>query len=125
MPAIIVPDTEGLAETAAGDVEADWLCAWCHNRVASDKNRHLYHGKGEFIFFNPDGVLFEILTFSRTLGCVRTGEPTLEHTWFVGHAWSYCQCQGCGQHLGWYYAGLSDFVGLIKSRIARALYTRN
>jgi hypothetical protein len=53
------------------------------------------------------------------------GMPTLEHTWFPGHAWSYCVCNNCGQHLGWYYDGQSVFVGLIKGRILRAMFMRN
>ena len=116
---------ESHAATATGDVKDDWLCAWCHHRVASEKDRFRYHGKDHFIFFNPNGIRFEIITFSQTLGCVQSGERTLTHTWFPGHAWSYCQCQGCGCHLGWYYAGPHDFAGLIKARLVRALYVLN
>jgi hypothetical protein len=98
----------------------DWLCAWCHNRVASDKDRHAADGRDEFTFRNPDGVRFEILTFSRTLACRQAGEPTLEHSWFPGHAWSYCVCGRCHSHLGWYYDGPSTFAGLIRERIVPA-----
>ena len=124
-PVITVPDAENRVATSLGDAKNDWLCAWCHHRVASEKDRFTYGGKGEFAFFNPDGILFEIITFSRTLGCLQTGTPTLAHTWFPGHAWSYCLCQQCGRHLGWYYTGPGDFVGLIKTRIIRALFIRN
>ena len=119
------PGTAQRPETAAGDPEGDWLCAWCHNRVANEKDRFPYNGKDEFTFSNPQGMRFAIITFSQTLGCREAGKPTLEHTWFPGHAWSYCQCDRCGQHLGWYYAGQHEFVGLIKARIVRALCIRN
>ncbi len=72
------------------------------------------------IFSNPERIRFHIMTFSQTHGCREVGLPTLEHTWFPGHAWSYCQCSACGLHLGWYYAGQHNFAGLIKDRIARA-----
>jgi hypothetical protein len=72
------PDTA----TATGDTENDWLCGWCHSRVASEKDRFPYEGKDEFTFRNPEGIRFEIITFSKTLGCRETGTPTLEHTWF-------------------------------------------
>jgi len=74
---------------------------------------------------SPEGIKFAIITFSRTLGCREVGTPTLENTWFAGHAWSFCQCDRCGQQLGWYYAGPHQFAGLIKGRIVRALHVNN
>ena len=67
----------------------DWLCAWCLNRVARERDRFAYDGKDEFEFKNPEGIRFEIITFGRTLGCRQTGAPTVAYTWFPGHAWSY------------------------------------
>lgn len=124
-PVVGDPELETRTATATGDANDDWLCAWCHNRVASEKDRFLFDGKDEFTFRNPEGIRFEIITFSRTLGCRPIGVPTLEYTWFPGHAWSYCHCDRCGQHLGWYYSGKHEFAGLIKARLARALYMRN
>jgi hypothetical protein len=120
-------DTGSASRTATvtGDASGDWLCAWCLNRVANEEHRFAYEGKDEFTFCNPEGIRFEIITFTETAGCREVGVPTLEHTWFPGHAWSFCQCDRCGHHLGWYYAGPQQFVGLIKSRILRALGIRN
>jgi len=111
--------------TVTGDAAGDWLCAWCLNRVANERARFKYEGRDEFAFLNPQGIRFEIITFAETLGCRQSGVPTLEHTWFPGHAWSFCQCARCGQHLGWYYAGQHDFAGLIKPRIVRGFWVRN
>jgi len=108
-----------------GNGEGDWLCAWCLNRVANENARFPYEGRDEFEFTNPAGLRFEIITFSPILGCRQTGKPTLEDTWFPGHAWSFCQCETCGQHLGWFYAGPQEFAGLIKNRIVRAIGIRN
>ena len=124
-PGIAEPAVESRTEVSTGNAEGDWLCAWCLNRVANERDRFSYNGQDEFNFSNPDGIRFEIITFSQTLGCRRTGVPSLDHTWFPGHAWSYCQCDRCGQHLGWYYTGQHEFAGLIKDRIVRALYLRN
>ena len=125
MPAVAEPEVGPQAAPSAGDPENDWLCAWCQNRVANEKDRFRCDGKDEFTFTNPEGIRFVIITFSRTLGCREAGEPTLEHTWFPSYAWSYCQCSSCGQHLGWYYTGNCEFAGLIKARIVRALCVRN
>jgi hypothetical protein len=131
-PTAAVPEPAvGAAETAApqsrtharpsrGDPANDWLCAWCLNRVASEKDRFSYDGQSEFCFRNPAGVWFFVITFSRTLGCRQTGVPTLEDTWFPGHAWSYCLCARCGIHLGWHYDGPTVFAGLIRERLVRA-----
>lgn len=115
--------TRGLP--AVAESEGDWLCAWCNTRVAHERDRFCIDGKEEITFSNPAGARFEIMTFRETRGCRETGVPTLQHTWFPGHAWSFCQCGECGQHLGWYYLGAQRFAGLIKDRIIRALYIRN
>ena len=125
VPTIAEPEAAPDTATATADTANDWLCAWCQNRVASEKDRFAHNGKGECTFRNPEGIRFEIITFSRTLGCKESGVPTLEHTWFPGYAWSYCQCDDCGQHLGWYYAGQQEFAGLIIARIVRAVCVRN
>ena len=108
-----------------GAAGQDWLCAWCLNRVASETDRFKYDGKDEFNFSNPVGIRFEIITFSRVLGCDMAGAPTLENTWFPGHAWAFCHCDQCGQQLGWSYSGPQEFVALIKDRIVRGTFVRN
>jgi len=125
MPPIVEPEVELQPEPSAGDSAGDWLCAWCHNRVANEKDRFPYDGKDEFTFTNPEGIRFAIITFSRTRGCREVGLPALKHTWFPGHAWSVCQCDRCSQQLGWFYAGQHHFAGLIKGRIVRALHVHN
>ena len=117
---IAEPEIQSRTRPSQSDAANDWLCAWCLNRVASEKDRFRYDGKSEFSFNNPEGIRFDIFIFSRTTGCRPTGVPTLEHTWFQGHAWSFCVCDQCRMHLGWYYAGPSEFVGLICHRIVRS-----
>ena len=132
MPAAVTGTLEAV-ETApqtrlrssAGDPANDWLCAWCLNRVASEKDRLARDGQSEFTFKNPEGIQFNIITFSQTIGCREAGVPTLEHTWFPDHAWSFCLCDRCHMHLGWFYSGPTDFAGLIRDHIIRALPTMN
>lgn len=105
--------------------QEDWLCSWCHSRVANEQDRFKFEGQDEFTFSNPEGLRFDIITFSETHACSESGVPTLEHTWFADHTWSYCLCTHCGRHLGWYFAGQYEFAGLVKDRIVRALHVRN
>lgn len=83
-----------------GDPANNWLCAWCHKRVASERDRFSSDGRSEFSFKNAEGIQFDIVTFSLTIGCRQLGTPTMDHTWFLGHAWSYCVCDRCRTHLG-------------------------
>lgn len=119
------PEIQSRTRPSRGDPANDWLCAWCLNRVASEKDRFAWEGRSEFTFANPHGIRFHILTFARTLGCRPAGPPSLEHTWFPGHAWSCCVCARCGTFLGWYYTGPHQFAGLIANRILRAAVIRN
>ena len=125
VPGIAEPELESRIKESTSGAAGDWLCAWCLSHVANEQDRFPFDGKDEFTFSNPKGIRFAIITFSQTLGCRQTGTPALEFTWFPGHAWAYCQCDRCGQHLGWFYTGANDFVGLIKERIVRGLFVRN
>jgi hypothetical protein len=122
---IAAAEVQPRARPSQGDAANDWLCAQCLHGVASEKDRLSSEGQGECSFTNPAGIRFEILLFSRAPGCQQAGLPTLEHTWFPGHAWSYCLCGRCGRHLGWYYTGPSEFAGLIRNRILRAAVVMN
>ncbi|MCX8108893.1 MAG: cereblon family protein, partial [Verrucomicrobiae bacterium] len=99
----------------------DWLCAWCLNPVANEKDRLTHGGRDELSFTNPEGQKFTILIFSKTVGCVESGQPTFEHTWFPGCAWSYCLCARCRIQIGWFYSGSATFAGLIKDRIVKRI----
>lgn len=114
------PQTEAVLGTGSSDPANDWLCIWCLNRVANDKDRFNFNGQSQFTFKNPDGIKFNIITFSRAFGCHQIGIPTEQNTWFPGHAWCYCICNRCRMQLGWHYTGPSEFVGLISNRIVRA-----
>lgn len=73
----------------------------------------------EHTFRNPSGFSFHILCYSDADGTLNRGEPTLEHTWFPGYAWTYAICLKCGTHLGWWFTGKDTFVGLIATRLIR------
>ena len=97
----------------------DWLCLACSKKITEDKERFPYDGETEFHFTNPDGYVFDIITFRTAEGCRAVDEPTLEFTWFKDHAWSYALCSRCGLHLGWKYVGKFSFYGLIRSRLVK------
>ena len=97
----------------------DWLCVACSKKITEDKERFPYDGETEFQFLNPEGYVFDIITFGNAEGCRVEGNPTLAFTWFKDHAWAYALCSRCGLHLGWKYTGKFSFYGLIKTRIVK------
>ena len=68
-----------------------YWCAACSTRVAVEDDAIEVAGAHRHRFVNPAGVAFEIGCFARA-ACRADGEPTLEHTWFAGLAWSYALC---------------------------------
>ena len=55
-PMVVEPGTAESAEPSVADAGGNWLCAWCLNRVANEKDRFCYQGQDEFTFTNPDGI---------------------------------------------------------------------
>ncbi len=103
----------------------DWLCVACSKKITEDKERFEYDGETEFRFTNPEGYIFDIITFRTAAGCREAGEPTLDFTWFKNYSWSFALCGRCGLHLGWKYSGAASaedsFYGLIRSRLVKGL----
>ena len=73
----------------------------------------------EHTFRNPSGFSFHVLLYADASGALNIGEPTLEHTWFSGYAWSYANCMKCGGHLGWWFTGKDTFVGYGATTVIR------
>jgi len=90
------------------------LCRNCHYKITSPRYVITVNGRHRHTFINPAGITYQIGCFSEAEGCVVTGEPTYEYTWFQGFMWSYCLCARCYVHIGWFYQGDSEyFYGLI------------
>jgi hypothetical protein len=94
-----------------------WHCGACVTRIC-DESDAVAAGPRTHRFTNPAGYTFDIACFSDAPGCRAAGEPSLEHTWFPGHAWTVAVCRNCGVHLGWHFSdGESPFWGLILERL--------
>ena len=99
----------------------DWLCLKCSKKITTDKDRFVYNNESEFQFTNPNGFVFDIITFDAADGCREEGIPTMEFTWFPEHSWSFALCSRCGLHLGWKYSGKFSFYGLIRARLIKGV----
>ncbi len=107
---------------ARTEEERTIICRLCRHVITTPDTMVPMNGILNHIFTNPAGVTYTIACFSSARGCVTTGEPTLDYTWFPGFQWSYALCAGCFSHLGWHYrARESSFYGLILDRITENL----
>jgi hypothetical protein len=98
-------------------------CSACGSQVSRSDHLISLGGMNRHVFINPAGVECDFQTFISCPGAVAFGEATDEHTWFTGYAWRMAFCRQCGQHLGWYYQGMSrtrkpsEFWGILVSRV--------
>ncbi len=115
------PKEEKKTEADAGTDDAIY-CAKCGHlltrmRWAVDIGGH------ERVFINPAGRVFRVACFKEAPGAEDVGEPTDEHTWFPDYEWNFALCRGCGEHLGWRFAGNAPpavFFGLIKTALTQS-----
>lgn len=118
-----IADIDGLLEDEFEETpstkEEYILCRQC-GRVITDMSKQIVvNGAHRHTFANPEGIVYEIGCFISAPGCVYTGTPTDEFTWFKGFSWRVALCQICLTHLGWLYIGSAyyRFNGLILERL--------
>ncbi len=101
-------------ETEEEDQKSFILCKNCNNVITTAESKITMNGSHTHVFKNPRGIVFEIGCFRKAEGCVDTGTPTQEYTWFPGFTWCFSLCSNCLIHLGWLYqSGSEQFYGLI------------
>ncbi len=93
------------------------LCAACGNEVTDERLRAAIQGSHRHRCINPMGIYFVVLCFHEAPGALQSGTPTDENTWFPGYQWRYAHCERCGEHIGWHYAGIGEFWGLIEEKL--------
>jgi hypothetical protein len=107
----------------SGNGAKAFKCNVCGGLVARSDHLVSLDGRIRHIFINPAGIEFDFQTFIFCSGAIAIGEATDEHTWFAGYAWRMAFCRQCGQHLGWYYQGMSqsrrpsEFWGILVARV--------
>ncbi len=100
------------------------VCKACGNRITTIESIITVDGSHRHVFTNPEGLTFEIGCFSSAEGCLVSGIPTLQYTWFAGFSWNYAHCSACLVHLGWFYQKIDkSFFGLILDRIVESTKT--
>lgn len=115
------PDSK---DSVSDETERHLRCRTCGAKVADPRSVFSpSDGRVRHVFANPSGKVYEILTLRVADGVVLHGPPTLEFTWFPGHAWRIASCARCASHLGWSFESLTpnatppSFFGLLTSEL--------
>ncbi len=96
------------------------LCRECAHTITRSSHLIERQGAHEHTFRNPAGYSFHLLCYQQAEGCLCSGTPTTEASWFLGYAWSFALCGACHTHLGWRFSdGDETFFGLIATRLQR------
>ncbi|KAJ9581657.1 hypothetical protein L9F63_023174, partial [Diploptera punctata] len=78
-------------------------CRVCETQIADPKETFSMSVEGpQGTYVNPGGFVHETLTVHRAKGlkCVND-QPSTEHSWFPGYAWTIAECRYCKRHMGW------------------------
>lgn len=92
-------------------------CSHCGHPITHERHRTTVAGRHEHTRVNAYGIVFHFGCFSAAAGCIVSGPPTQEDTWFPGLAWEYAGCAQCHTHLGWRFRGESPFFALVLDRL--------
>jgi hypothetical protein len=94
------------------------VCRNCGHPITSADSITFIDGSQTHTFFNPAGIVFEIICFSRAPGCFVFGTASTEFSWFSGFTWRGALCGSCRIQLGWCFeSGDSSFFGLILQKL--------
>jgi hypothetical protein len=95
------------------------ICRNCGQVITSVASVSSPEGSRTHTFFNPAGIVYEIICFSTAPGCLVQGPSSTEFCWFAGFTWRLAFCGNCLTHLGWFYESRdSSFFGLILKKLA-------
>ena len=79
-------------------------CSVCGHIITHLSESLNVRGTRHHVFANPYGLVFETTCFKLATGCVVTGRPSDEFTWFPGYHWQVALCGSCLNHLGWRFS---------------------
>ena len=117
---IVDPELKSQSEKQAkADADPFIICKRCQFTITRQSCTVSPEGYHEHMQCNPQGHTFVFRCFNRAPGCHIQGKATDEFSWFHGYSWQFALCQGCGEHLGWYFSSLQEenFFGLIAAKI--------
>jgi hypothetical protein len=94
------------------------ICRKCFYQITTADKQISVDGARTHTFFNPAGIVYEIICFSTAPGCIFDGAVSNEFSWFAGFTWRLAFCGKCLTHLGWLFESCdSSFLGLILKRL--------
>ncbi|XP_037422894.1 protein cereblon-like [Triticum dicoccoides] len=100
-------------------------CGYCKSEIAKHSDVVVMSSDGPLgTYVNNHGYVHATITVNNATGLALEGEPTEEHSWFPGYAWTIASCVPCGSNIGWRFSTTKrhlhpkSFWGIRSSQIA-------
>lgn len=94
------------------------FCKHCKNYITNTDEAIAIEGAHLHTFSNPAGFEYTINCYRIAPGCLVSGEPANEYTWFKNYDWQLAFCNACSEQLGWLFSNEEQFYALIADRLA-------
>lgn len=117
------PDVSNEDKHSDPNAEKYIFCRQCFQVITSETEKIDVQGGHKHTFANPHGLIFEIGCFKCATGCIYTGKPVSDFSWFKGFKWRLASCSKCLVQIGWLFVsvgfegGSESFNGLILDRL--------
>ncbi|HIF51962.1 MAG TPA: hypothetical protein EYQ42_10645 [Thiotrichaceae bacterium] len=102
---------------AAAEENKKLFCKNCKNHITNIDAAISIDGAHTHTFKNPADYEYTISCYQTAVGCLVSGEPTNEYTWFKHYQWQLAFCNACGDQLGWLFSNEQQFYALIVDRL--------
>ncbi|XP_020187370.1 uncharacterized protein [Aegilops tauschii subsp. strangulata] len=100
-------------------------CGYCKSEIAKHSDVVVMSSDGPLgTYVNNHGYVHATITVNNAMGLALEGDPTEEHSWFPGYAWTIASCASCGSNIGWLFSTTKrhlhpkSFWGIRSSQIA-------
>ncbi|VAH21344.1 unnamed protein product [Triticum turgidum subsp. durum] len=100
-------------------------CGYCKSEIAKHSDVVVMSSDGPLgTYVNNHGYVHATITVNNATGLALEGDPTEEHSWFPGYAWTIASCASCGSNIGWLFSTTKrhlypkSFWGIRSSQIA-------
>jgi len=86
-------------------------CIACHQTIANLTDVIAMSEVGPSnVFVNASGYVHDMMTVKKVWNVQLQGDPTVEHSWFPGYAWTLAHCSNCLEHVGWLYTSTDNLL---------------
>ncbi|XP_044979326.1 protein cereblon-like isoform X1 [Hordeum vulgare subsp. vulgare] len=86
-------------------------CGYCKSEIAKHSDVVVMSSDGPLgTYVNNHGYVHATITVNNATGLDIEGDPTEEHSWFPGYAWTIASCSSCDSNIGWLFTATKRYL---------------